>query len=113
MYSSCRRDGRASLLLDEQLTNYHQGKCALPDVFCECPDNLHDLASAYAVSAMDGVFRDSKEPYVVPSRYRKTRLTASRLINENVLGSHKWTRTKKLRSLEDARQKSSSKDNVN
>ncbi|GKB71047.1 putative reverse transcriptase domain-containing protein [Tanacetum coccineum] len=30
-----------------------------------------------------------------------------------MLGSHKWTRTKKLRSLEDARQKSSSKDNVN
>ncbi|GKF15461.1 hypothetical protein Tco_0056923 [Tanacetum coccineum] len=30
-----------------------------------------------------------------------------------LLGSHKWTRTKKLRSLEDARQKSSSKDNVN
>ncbi|GKB02406.1 retrovirus-related pol polyprotein from transposon TNT 1-94 [Tanacetum coccineum] len=30
-----------------------------------------------------------------------------------VLGSHKWTRTKKLRSLEDSRQKSSSKDNVN
>ncbi|GJS13992.1 putative ribonuclease H-like domain-containing protein [Tanacetum coccineum] len=29
-----------------------------------------------------------------------------------LLGSHKWTRTKKLRSLEDARQKSSSKDNV-
>ncbi|GKF39996.1 hypothetical protein Tco_0120057, partial [Tanacetum coccineum] len=26
-----------------------------------------------------------------------------------VLGSHKWTRTKELRSLEDARQKSSSK----
>ncbi|GJU51195.1 hypothetical protein Tco_1220750 [Tanacetum coccineum] len=30
-----------------------------------------------------------------------------------LLGSHKWTRTKKLRSLEDSRQKSSSKDNVN
>ncbi|GKG30206.1 hypothetical protein Tco_0420104, partial [Tanacetum coccineum] len=28
---------------------------------------------------------------------------------EKVLGSHKWTRTKKLRSLEDTRQKSSSK----
>ncbi|GKC85198.1 hypothetical protein Tco_1140915, partial [Tanacetum coccineum] len=30
-----------------------------------------------------------------------------------LLGSHNWTRTKKLWSLEDARQKSSSKDNVN
>ncbi|GKG14843.1 hypothetical protein Tco_0354443, partial [Tanacetum coccineum] len=30
----------------------------------------------------------------------------------NLLGSHKWIRTKKLRSLEDTRQKSSSKDYV-
>ncbi|GKF16527.1 putative reverse transcriptase domain-containing protein [Tanacetum coccineum] len=35
------------------------------------------------------------------------------LPEELMLGSHKWTRTKKLRSLEDTRQKSSSKDNVN
>ncbi|GJZ24573.1 hypothetical protein Tco_0562032 [Tanacetum coccineum] len=35
------------------------------------------------------------------------------LWSEDLLGSHKWTRTKKLRSLEDTRQKSSSKDNVN
>ncbi|GKF15371.1 hypothetical protein Tco_0056833 [Tanacetum coccineum] len=32
---------------------------------------------------------------------------------KKLLGSHKWTRTKKLRSLEDTSQKSSSKDNVN
>ncbi|GKC13525.1 hypothetical protein Tco_1010307, partial [Tanacetum coccineum] len=33
--------------------------------------------------------------------------------NNVLLGSHNWTRTKKLRSLEDTRQKCSSKDNVN
>ncbi|GKF43935.1 hypothetical protein Tco_0130487, partial [Tanacetum coccineum] len=34
-------------------------------------------------------------------------------VDSALLGSHKWTRTKKLLSLEDTRQKSSSKDNVN
>ncbi|GKE53688.1 hypothetical protein Tco_1488844 [Tanacetum coccineum] len=38
-------------------------------------------------------------------------LTGASNRNQGLEGSHKWTRTKELRSLEDARQKSSSKDN--
>ncbi|GJX84760.1 hypothetical protein Tco_0335534 [Tanacetum coccineum] len=42
-----------------------------------CPENLHDL-SAYAVSAMAMSFGYQRTILMVPWRYRKTRLTASR-----------------------------------